>query len=168
MLQNCNPMNSDLVDLVTAFVNKRELRERLGYNVDTCIKRRIVPLPLPLSVDSAHLTTMWREQSNAYVRSIGTNCIEISILDNINSVVVKMKRQFGPDKSMYLMSVTSGVTYSLARSTEDHLFAVGTSSTCVCRKTWWDEVSVYGPSNGRYVGPGDIVFPVNYIRNKLE
>lgn len=165
-------MNADLLDLVAAFVNDRGVRERLGYDVDTCIKRRILPLPLPPSVHGAHLSIMWRERRNAYVRSIGTNYTCISILDNINGIVVKIKRQFGlatnPTslRCVYSMSVTTGVEYSPARSTEDHLVAVGT--TCVCRNFFWEERSVAGPSHARYVGPGEVVFLLNYIRYKLE
>jgi hypothetical protein len=161
-------MNADLLDLVAAFVNDRETRERMGYDVDTCVRRRIKPIPLPPSVHGAHLSIMWRERRNAYVRSIGTNYTCISILDNINGIVVKIATNSTSLRCVYSMSVTTGVEYSALRSTEDHLVAVGTSSTCVCRNTFWDERSVYGPSHGRYVGPGEVVFLLNYIRYKLE
>ena len=158
-------MNADLLDLVVAFVNDRGVRERMGYDVDTCIKRRIKPIPLPSFVYGAHLSIMWRERRNAFIKSIAYNCIEISILDNINGIVVKLTRTFQPWFGS--MTVTTGVMYSPARSTEDRSFVVGTSPECVYRNTYWDEKNnVYHLSACRYARFG--LLQVNYIRYKLE
>lgn len=159
-------MNADLLDLVAAFVNDRGVRERLGYDVDTCIKRRVKPIPLPPSVHGAPLSIMWRQRSNAFIKSIAYNCIEISILDNINGIVVTFQPWFG-SMTGGSMTVTTGVMYSPARSTEDRSFVVGTSPECVYRNTYWDKKNkVYHLSACRYARFG--LLQVNYIRYKLE
>jgi hypothetical protein len=122
-------MNPDLVDLVAAFVNDREIRERLGYNVDTCIKRRIVPPRLPPSDSFTHLAELWRVRTRVYLRGEGTLTITWTTLNVRREVLVTIKRQFsnrpGSRKVACTMMVTKHIKFSPALSEEGNL--VGTS-----------------------------------------
>ncbi len=109
-------MNADLIDLVVAFVNDRELREQLGYNFDTCVKRRIVPIKLPPSESFTHLAELWKMRAKVYLYSEGSLTIEWTTLNVKREVLVTFKREYfhRPDsrKVACTMMVTKHMIFS--------------------------------------------------------
>jgi hypothetical protein len=121
-------MNADLLTLVAAFVNDRVLRERLGYNFDTCIRRRMVPIKLPPSECFTHLAELWRVRARVYSQSEGSVTIAWTTLDVKRDVLVSFKREFsdrpGSRKVACTMMVTKHVKFSPRLSEGAHLVAI--------------------------------------------
>jgi hypothetical protein len=90
-------MNPDLLDVVAAFVNDRGLRERLGYNVDTCIKRRIVPLPLPL----APFRRLARVFALRLMRTRRDGYLRVSFYHPGSQLVISFSRMWDPEMDSF-------------------------------------------------------------------
>ena len=82
-----------LLDLVAAFVNDRAVRERLGYDVDACIQRHVVPLRLPLA--SYH--RLARVFSLRFMRTRRDGYLRIRFYHPGSHLVISYSRMWDPE-----------------------------------------------------------------------
>ncbi len=146
-------MNADLLDLVVAFVNDRGSREQLGYNFDTCVKRRIVPIKLPPSDFFTHLAELWKMRAKVYLHSEGSLTIEWTTLNVKREVLVTFKREYShrPDsrKVACTMMVTKHMIFSPRLSEGTLLVAIPRWQREQERFTvWFEEVDKPVTSSG--------------------
>ncbi len=102
-------MNSDLLDLVAAFVNDRTVRERLAYDMDTCTKRRIVPLPLPL----APFRRLARVFAIRFTRTRRDGYLRVSFYHPGSQLVISFSRMWDPEMDSFciIFHVVTHVRY---------------------------------------------------------
>lgn len=103
-------MNADLLDLVAAFVNDRQTRKHLGYDMDTCLKRRIVPLPLSL----APFRRLARVFSLRFMRTRRDGYLRISFYHLSSQLVISFSRMWDAELDSFciIFHVVTHVRYT--------------------------------------------------------
>ncbi len=99
-------INVDLLDLVVAFVNDKGLRERVGYDMDTCTKRRIVPLPMPL----APFRRLARVFALRFTRTRRDGYLRVSFYNLSSQLVISFSRMWDPEMDSFCI-IFHVVTY---------------------------------------------------------